>query len=413
MSKIEKPLIVLFLTSLLVSMAGMEIFGWTLVATTLGGLFMYPDDRKDLKQPVLLAIYGLLIWVGIGILWNQGHIAKPWIAFSEMRWVFTFVALTLALNHTYEEHLARRLLFILSAIAGIVAIYSIQQYWGGYDFLRGDRSPMLLVEETRGTEALRYRPYGLFRMTLTYACSYAMFGLFPFCISFYYLHKNKLAFGFLQLASWLIFLSVFLTFSRGIWLVMIPTIAVMLWILERRVLMVAAFVSVAVIGISMAVSPALQARMESFTDMKHKSNSERMTIWRGNIEEFKDQPIFGVGYQQNGPPLLDQYFEKMGEKGAFASHAHNVYLNFLSGTGIVGLGLYLFFVLGTFWIGYKNVVALSRERSWLYYFALAGVGALAIFIVGGLTEYNFGDSEVRYQFLTHLSFQLFIRRKIS
>ncbi len=52
-------------------------------------------------------------------------------------------------------------------------------------------------------------------MTLTYACAFAMFGLIPFCLSF--LHRGR-AFWLLQAAAWLIFLSVFMTFSRGVWI---------------------------------------------------------------------------------------------------------------------------------------------------------------------------------------------------
>lgn len=391
-------------------MAGMEIFGWSLVLTALIGLILYPQDRAELKKPSFLLAGALVLWIGTGIFWNQEHIKNPWEAFGEARWIFAFVAIALVLNNAFEEVLAKKFLFFLAGLGALVGLYSIQQYWGGYDYLRGDRSPLLLVEETRGTEALRYRPYGLFKMTLTYASAFAMFAMFPFCISFYYKQRNQKLFWYLQACSWIILTSVFLTFSRGIWIGMIPVLCALLWILQRRLLLTVVIASTVLIAISVALSPALQARMRSFTDLKHKSNSERMTIWRANVEEFKDSPIFGVGYQQNGPPLLNEYFARIGEPDAFASHAHNVYLNFLSGTGIVGLLLYLGFVLGTFWIGLKNVKRLSRERGWLYYCALAGVGALSIFIIGGLTEYNFGDSEIRYQFLTHLSFQLFIAR---
>jgi O-antigen ligase len=129
---------------------------------------------------------------------------------------------------------------------------------------------------------------------------------------------------------------------------------------------------------------------------------------------FEDHPIFGVGYQKNGPPRVLDYYEQMGiSRDAFASHAHNVYLNFLSGTGIGGLFLYLGFTLSIAWIGLQNIRKLNAGRSWLFFFAVAALSAQAIFMLGGFTEYNFGDSEVRYQFLTHLSFQLFIRRKIS
>jgi O-antigen ligase len=407
-------LLVLFCISLLVSMAGMEIFSWSLTALFLIGLFKNENDFQELKQPIFLILFGLVAWAALSLFMNRAFIADPWRSLGELRWVFSILAITFGTYRSFREDLADKLLVVLTFIATLVSLYSISQYWLGQDWLRGASSPLLIVEETRNSGTLRYRPYGLFKMTLTYACAYAMFAVYPFNFSFRYIRDSKWKFWLYQICSWIILTSVFLTFSRGVWLAMIPVFAGALFILNRRFLVIAAaFCIVAVIG-AVSISPALQARMASFTDMKHQSNSDRMIVWSANWEMFKDNPIFGVGYQKNGPPRVLDYYEKMGiSKDAFASHAHDVYLNFLSGTGLPGLLLYLSFTLGVFFIGCRNVRRLSGNGSFLFYFALSALAAQAIFMLGGVTEYNFGDSEVRYQFLTHLAFQLFIQRKIS
>jgi O-antigen ligase len=413
-TKVTAILLMLFCVSLLVSMAGMEIFGWSLVAVFLIRLFRSEDDLKELKQPTSWILFTLVVWSSMSLLVNQAFIQNIWVAMGELRWVFPIFAVAFAIYHSFQEDVASKFLAVLTFIATLISIYSIGQYWHGHDWLRGASSPLLIVEETRYTGALRYRPYGLFKMTLTYACAYAMFAVYPFSFSFRYLKNSRWRFWFYQICSWIILASVFLTFSRGVWLAMIPVFAGLLFILNRRFLVIAtAICTIVVIGV-VSISPALQARMASFTDMKHQSNSDRMIVWSANWEMFKDNPFFGVGYQKNGPPRVLDYYEKMGiSKNAFASHAHNVYLNFLAGTGLPGFLLYLSFTLGIFFIGCRNVRKLSSSRSFLFYFALSALAAQAIFMLGGLTEYNFGDSEVRYQFLTHLAFQLFIQRKIS
>lgn len=413
-NKITAAVLMLFCLSLLVSMAGMEIFGWSLVALFLTGLLFEKSDLQALKKPIYAVILVLAGWSLLSIFANREYIQSPWIAAGELRWIFIVPAVAAATFRCFREEAAEKYLSLLIFAATIISIYSISQYWQGQDWLRGSSSPLLIVEETRFTGALRYRPYGLFKMTLTYACAYAMFAVYPFSFSFRYLSSSRWRFWLYQICSWIILAGVFLTFSRGLWLAMIPVFGVLLFILNRRFLLIAAAVFALSVASAVAISPALQARMASFTDMHHQSNSDRMIVWNANWEMFKDNPILGVGYEKNGPPRVLSYYEKMGiSTAAFASHAHNVYLNFLSGTGLPGFLLYLAFTLGVVHIGLQNFRRLRGERSVLFYFALSALGAQAIFMLGGFTEYNFGDSEVRYQFLTHLAFQLFIRRKIS
>lgn len=411
MLNVQRAGLALFCLSLITSMAGMELFGWALFALSLITLVQDPSYRRLLVQPVMLAAYALTVWVAVGLWWNSAHIAQPWTGVAEMRWVLSLgglvVAFAAVLRHDRQRAPVNVEKFLLPviAIAALISVYSISQYWTGADWLRGARSPLLLIEESRGTEALRYRPYGLFKMTLTYACSYAMFGLIPFCLAFYYRGRK---FWLLQAASLVIFLSVFMTFSRGVWISLSVALLVLLWILWRRALLVLPFVAVAVGAFALATSPVLRARVMSFTDAKHESNSERMDLWRSNLLMFKTHPVIGVGYEQNGPPTLDEYYRELGITSEFKSHAHNNYLNFLSGTGLPGFAFYMFFIGASLWITWRNARTLSTSRSPLYYVVLASFGAQIVLHVGGLTEYNFGDAEVQYQYLTYVALNVFL-----
>ncbi len=413
--KVQGFLLALFALSLITSMAGMEIFGWSLFALALVTFARVRRAPELLLQPVLLAAYALVVWVGFGLWWNSAGLAKPWTAFAEMRWVFSLIGLVAAFFMVTESLAARdqkfeKFLWPLIAVAVLISLYSISQYWTGADWLRGARSPLLLIEESRGTEELRYRPYGLFRMTLTYACSFAMFGLLPFCLAFKY--RGTVKFWILQACAVVIFLSVFMTFSRGVWISSSVALVFLLWHLWRKSLLVLPFVAVAVMALSLALSPVLRGRVFSIADSKHQSNSERMNLWRANWLMFKTHPIVGVGFEQNGPPIVDTYYRELGIT-SLRSHAHNNYLNFLSGTGLPGLVFYLCFIGGALFLTWKNV---GRYRDTdMYYVIVASLGAQIVLHVGGLTEYNFGDAEVQYQFLTYvaLNVALYARAELA
>jgi hypothetical protein len=376
-------------------MAGMELFGWLLFSLALVTLFQEPKYRALLTHPVLLAAYALTVWVGVGLFWNGGS------GFSEMRWVLSLIGLTVTIAAVFDEAKIEKFYYPLIAVAVLISVYSISQYWSGYDLLRGERSPLLLIEESRGTGALRYRPYGLFKMTLTYACSFAMFGLIPFSLSF--LGRR---FWLLQAAAWIIFLSVFMTFSRGVWISLGVSVVILLWFLWRNALLYLPFIAATLAGLALASSPVLRARVMSFTDTHHESNSERMDLWRANLLMFKTHPIVGVGYENNGPPVVDEYYRELGITSEFKSHAHNNYLNFLSGAGLPGFLAYMAFICGALWVTWRNVRRFAASKSALYYLTLASFGAQIVLHVGGLTEYNFGDAEVQYQYLLYVALNI-------
>ncbi|MEQ9301654.1 MAG: O-antigen ligase family protein [Cyclobacteriaceae bacterium] len=83
-------------------------------------------------------------------------------------------------------------------------------------------------------------------------------------------------------------------------------------------------------------------------DRRQTSIEERLTIWKGSLDMIKSNPIIGVGFghwrihyagNSNQPTRA-----KSGR--AVISKAHNVYLEVLAETGIVGFLFYSMFLLG-------------------------------------------------------------------
>ena len=103
-------------------------------------------------------------------------------------------------------------------------------------------------------------------------------------------------------------------------------------------------------------------------------------------------PILGVGYEYNDV-LIAGVYQKLNIIDAPASHAHNTYMQFLSGTGLLGLGCFLVFI---FKLMTANLKLIRQKNFHLY----AGIfGALISILVGGLTECNFKDAEVNHLFI--------------
>ncbi len=88
----------------------------------------------------------------------------------------------------------------------------------------------------------------------------------------------------------------------------------------------------------------------------------RWSLWSMAIDIFKEFPVLGAGIGQ-----YNSAFRALGlspERDVISiKHPHNIYLQFLSENGLVGLCLALIFLLGMLWWGYKNLRILQKVRS--------------------------------------------------
>ncbi|MGH7961803.1 MAG: O-antigen ligase family protein, partial [Candidatus Binatia bacterium] len=102
------------------------------------------------------------------------------------------------------------------------------------------------------------------------------------------------------------------------------------------------------------------------------------------------RPLLGWGYG-NYKQFRTPYYQRYPWANTKA-HAHNNFLQMWIEAGLLGLGafLYLFWViLREGWRAYRRLPA-EPDKS----LALGGMLAVIGFLIGGQTQYNFGDGEV-------------------
>jgi O-antigen ligase len=119
---------------------------------------------------------------------------------------------------------------------------------------------------------------------------------------------------------------------------------------------------------------------------------ERVYMWRSGLAMWREHPLLGVG-----PGGVNRQYERYALPEAVkkrTSHVHNTPLQIMVERGVVGLAAWLWIWAAFFLAGIRQLRRLppgaSRERA----LVLGSLAAIAGFLIGGLSEYNFGDSEV-------------------
>ncbi len=177
--------------------------------------------------------------------------------------------------------------------------------------------------------------------------------------------------------------------TRGAWLAVAAVISmVMIYYLVKRKV-IAAVILCLLIGVGAGLSqydPFVQ-RIETITNNKYQSNSERILIWQSAFHMFEDHPVLGVGLGQYKDNYQKKYISPKAKEPNL-DHAHNNFMQMLAENGIIGFAGFM--TLITCFIGYSFKRFLKDKNP----YALMMSASVLAFILQGLTEYNFGNSAV-------------------
>lgn len=182
--------------------------------------------------------------------------------------------------------------------------------------------------------------------------------------------------------------------TRGAWL---ACAAVLLFILVYYVLVkrsrvaVACLLFAAIAGAALTQYNPFMQRLNTITDSKFQSNTERLLIWGSAWNMYKDHPLLGVGLGQYKDNYQKKYISPKAKEPQLG-HAHNNFFQMLAENGTVGfIG---FAALIACFIGY-SFYCFVRQGS--PYALMMSMSALAL-VLQGCTEYNFGNSAVMKSF---------------
>ena len=186
----------------------------------------------------------------------------------------------------------------------------------------------------------------------------------------------------------------FLTGRRGEFLVlMIVWAGIAFFAMERRQRCGAAILVVALILVAVPLVPRL---MESsllsryqYTVDTYQEGADflggRLDLWREALRLFREHPLIGIGWGGYGNYVTEAFREAHGN----VFNVHNIYLQFLAETGLVGTILILSGLFGLFFLTLKQARALRKaaptERKGIQY-AVVSLGIQSYFILTGCID---------------------------
>jgi putative inorganic carbon (hco3(-)) transporter len=189
--------------------------------------------------------------------------------------------------------------------------------------------------------------------------------------------------------------------TRSIWGATIPAALYLIWFWRPKMMFALPVILVAAFFLA---PPTTRQRILSMVhpDPNVDSNEHREVTFRTGIEMIKAHPWLGLGPEEIGRnfnsyvpadiprPLPIGYY----------GHLHSIYLQYAAERGIPGLLLLLWFIGTIVWDCARGVIRLRGVPS-QELFLLHGTIAVTIgILVGGIFEYNLGDSEVLMMFVS-------------
>ena len=119
---------------------------------------------------------------------------------------------------------------------------------------------------------------------------------------------------------------------------------------------------ISILALAQQAFPNLNDRM--ITDLLYKlsnfSSSDYMLVFKSAYAVWMESPIFGVGFHQYREACINLGY--LGSGGGVCFHPHNISLELLSETGIIGFMLYFTMVVS---IAFSSLKSLYQKKEWL------------------------------------------------
>ncbi len=292
---------------------------------------------------------------------------------------------------TYELARTRadveRVVWLTVASASVVAAYGIVQHYTGADLARTLLGkPPDLHRFWLGTG---WRTKGLHPSGITYAHNV----LFPLTFATGY----ALAGGVSPVrrmvtgVGWgLMLLALVFSATRGVWIAL-AVVLLLFAIVRGGTRGLAALAGLAVLVLLLVGFDAgIRARARSGFDLG--ANVARTEIWSANLDMARERPLLGWGYGSY-KHVRQRFYDRYADVDTTA-HAHNDFLQMLVDGGVLALAAFVALFVALLRTGFRGYRAMRESDEPARSLALATTLALVGFLVGGLTQYNFGDAEV-------------------
>jgi O-antigen ligase len=197
-----------------------------------------------------------------------------------------------------------------------------------------------------------------------------------------------------------------LTYVRGAWIGLMLGAGLAL-LTARRIVAVVSVLGVVLVCL-LALPGALQ-RARTIGDRADPTTADRVAMIRAGVHMVRDYPLLGTGAGQVGR-LYPTYATPDAIRRS-TGHLHNTPLQILVERGALGFLLWLAIWVTFFLRACRALPRIPGAASEDRLLLLGCILAVASFLVAGLFEYNFGDSEVLLVACTLMGIAFVIERE--
>jgi O-antigen ligase len=142
--------------------------------------------------------------------------------------------------------------------------------------------------------------------------------------------------------------------------------------------------------------------MWSIGEESHTTSAgQRLEMWSGSIEAFKDSPWLGHGYRSANTAVSEYTDPKLKETISAFTHLHNEYITNLISAGVVGL----FSVLLLLFLPLKIFINNINNKNTFFY-SFMGVILCSSYSLIGMTHIAFGEEHVNAFYIFFLAILL-------
>jgi putative inorganic carbon (HCO3(-)) transporter len=367
-------------------------------APAAGPAHAWRDGRALLGHPLTAPILAYAALSLLSALTSGDAGWSLWIARDVLRTATFFVVLALTRDAAHALRLWQGFLVVLTAMAG----YGLVQ---GY--------------------VCRARPPALGEALLAEMCIHPSRVSGPFSI--YMTFGGVLLLGTLFLLAYLAtmpwrqawwmapasvatLVALLLTYSRNAWLGLAAGALTLVLISRRsgRILVALALLA----GVAVVAAPAPVAeRARSMLDLRDETARDRVAMWRSGLAMIADRPLLGVG-----PGEVRAWYPQYRRPEAVrpsTGHLHNSAIQIAAERGLPALGVWVWLWVAFFreaWRVLRRLGPADARGRALTCASLAGVTG---FLVAGLFEHNFGDSEVAMLVYALMALPFIVARDID
>lgn len=299
-----------------VGLALLSIFSLALYSVTHKG-FKFKFDGIGFFIIIFLGVYAVAAVTSFAMM-NSFSIWAIYFVFISMYFVI--------INTVNTKKLLMNLLTVFVLSGFLVCLYGVAQYVFGWDTAQAWMDEEMFSDIKMRIYSTLGNPNVLGEYILL---------VLPASVGLMWVNKRFEAKVVYAAVSALMFGALILTFSRGCWIGIMAAAAIFITFAAGKLWGLGL---IALPIIPMILPQSIINRFSSIGNMEDSSTSYRVYIWMGTLAMIKDFWLSGIGM---GQKAFTQVYPFYSYNGIVAPHSHNLFLQILVESGIVGIAVFL------------------------------------------------------------------------